>query len=617
MSEPTAIRLSGVGKMYKIFPTRLDNLLDALGLARLVPWRRAKAREFWALRDINLDLKARSRLGIIGRNGAGKSTLLKLITGNLPPTEGEITVNGQVQALMEAGAGFHPEFTGRENVRASLTYRALDPAAIEVALEDIAEFTELGSFLDQPFKTYSSGMQARLVFATATVLKPDILIVDEILGAGDAYFASKSNERMKQLVVESGASVLLVSHAVNSILQFCDEAIWIERGRIVQRGPSLDVVNAYEAFIHSLDERRLRVRNQKAIQRKLSPSIEQGLYSDAISLQFVLRGRQGAVCDVALIQLLRDGQIDEEIKVGDVQDATPSFTAFISMEGSRWSEPKQTGHRPYRSLIIEKNGANAIIGYATFYSYGLFDNTRYSIRITYRCPQSANLSLSITKNGSMVQNQVQLPTGHVDWASEEFAIVSMTGTVSQLPTASGALDMSPPIGGSGFNGVHRPQTEMKTLTKWPGEGSLTIEHARPIGADQQEKAVFMVGESMMLNLSVLAHRDGHFNLVLGATLIRTDGVYISNFVSPPLPVDLVYGESREFRLNIPALMLGNGDFVFSLSIFEGTVQAETRYDLVARAYQFKVVGNLPLVAQAIFQHPAEWETLPSSAADRN
>ena len=206
MSDDIAIHLARVGKMYRIFPTRIDTALDALGVARLMPWHRPKYQEFWALREIDLELKRGHRIGIIGRNGAGKSTLLKLISGNLPPTEGEIEVRGNVQALLEAGAGFHPEFTGYENIHASLTYQGLTTPEIRAATDEIAEFTELGQFLSRPFKTYSAGMQARLNFATATAVKPEILIVDEILGAGDAYFFSKSTDRMVKLVEEAHLS---------------------------------------------------------------------------------------------------------------------------------------------------------------------------------------------------------------------------------------------------------------------------------------------------------------------------------------------------------------------------------------------------------------------------
>src|SRR5438132_6791645 len=185
MSEP-AIRFRGVGKMYKIFPSRRDNLIDALGLPSLRR-RNSRYNEFWALRGIELEIARGDRLGIIGRNGAGKSTLLRLVTRNLPPTEGTVEVQGEVQALLEIGGGLHPEFTGRENIHASLSVQGLSRRAIEEATADIAAFTELGRFLDQPFKAYSQGMQARLAIAIATAVRPEILIVDEVLGAGDAY----------------------------------------------------------------------------------------------------------------------------------------------------------------------------------------------------------------------------------------------------------------------------------------------------------------------------------------------------------------------------------------------------------------------------------------------
>src|SRR5579864_3487501 len=189
------VRFSDVGKMYKIFPSRRDNLLEVLGLRRLIGDRGSRYQEFWALRGIDFELRRGERLGIIGRNGAGKSTLLRLVTGNIPPSEGDVGVNGDVQALLEIGGGLHPEFTGRENIRAALGFMGLGPAEIDEATIDIAEFTELGRFLDQPFKTYSVGMQARLSFAIATATTPEILIVDEILGAGDAYFFGRSTER--------------------------------------------------------------------------------------------------------------------------------------------------------------------------------------------------------------------------------------------------------------------------------------------------------------------------------------------------------------------------------------------------------------------------------------
>jgi lipopolysaccharide transport system ATP-binding protein len=263
MSE-AAIRLSGVGKRYSIYPSRVDRVLDAFGVARFLPARRAQFRDLWALRGVDLEVARGGRLGIIGRNGAGKTTLLKVVAGMAPPTEGRVTVDGKVQALLDVGAGFHPEFTGMENIHAALTYQGVEPGAIGSAAEEIAAFTELGQFLGQPFKTYSAGMQARLTFATATAVRPEILIVDEILGAGDAYFFAKSTERMLGLVT-GGATVIIVSHALNQIVRFCDDAVWLDRGAVVMRGEPLAVVKAYEEFSRRLDEERMLARNREPL----------------------------------------------------------------------------------------------------------------------------------------------------------------------------------------------------------------------------------------------------------------------------------------------------------------------------------------------------------------
>jgi lipopolysaccharide transport system ATP-binding protein len=255
-AAPHAIRLHGVRKEYKLYNGVGEQALDVLGLSALRFWRRSPVPIFPALDGIDLDIRRGERVGILGRNGAGKTTLLKLITGNFRPTAGEITVDGDVQALMSTGIGFHSDFTGAENIRASLMYNGLPSPEIEAAFADVAEFCELGDFLHQPFKAYSLGMRARLQFATATAIKPDILIVDEVLGAGDAYFSTKSMVRMQKLT-QSGCTLLLVSHAMNQILAFCDRALWIDAGRICKDGSARSVVGEYEVFMRAMSERRL------------------------------------------------------------------------------------------------------------------------------------------------------------------------------------------------------------------------------------------------------------------------------------------------------------------------------------------------------------------------
>ncbi|ACO75777.1 ABC transporter related [Laribacter hongkongensis HLHK9] len=249
MHESFAIRLRDVSKIYKLHGSQSDQLIDVLGLQRFGIKTKTPSKEFSALSSISLDVPRGHRIGIVGRNGAGKTTLLKLICGNFAPTSGKVEVNGTIQALMNIGLGFHPEYTGRENVEASLQYNGLARDEYKKAIEGIIDFCELGDFLDQPFKTYSLGMQARLMFAAATAIRPDILIVDEVLGAGDAYFVAKSKSRVERLVA-SGCTMLLVSHSMQQVLELCDEAIWLDKGAIRMRGESFTVVKAYEEFLH-------------------------------------------------------------------------------------------------------------------------------------------------------------------------------------------------------------------------------------------------------------------------------------------------------------------------------------------------------------------------------
>lgn len=246
-----AIRLRSVSKDYKVYTSVADQAIDVLGLSPMFFWRKRAPKRFSALRGIDLEIARGERVGIIGRNGAGKTTLLKLISGNFAQTAGDIEVDGEVQALMQTGLGFHGEFTGAENIRASLFYNGLSGPGLEEAFEDVVAFCELGDFIDQPVKTYSLGMRSRLQFATATAIKPDILIVDEVLGAGDAYFAVKSSDRMKRLT-GSGCTLILVSHSMSQVIQFCERVVWIKDGRIERDGAARDVVGAYEVYCAEL-----------------------------------------------------------------------------------------------------------------------------------------------------------------------------------------------------------------------------------------------------------------------------------------------------------------------------------------------------------------------------
>jgi lipopolysaccharide transport system ATP-binding protein len=245
MSSDTIIRASGLGKCHTIYDRPVDRLKQSL----LGRWRRY-GREFWALRDIDLSIRRGEVLGVIGRNGAGKSTLLQLLCGTLTPTTGELAVSGRVAALLELGAGFNPDFTGRENAYMNAAILGLSRAEVGERLDDIIAFADIGEFIDQPVRTYSSGMFVRLAFAIATSVEPDILVIDEALSVGDGAFARKSFDRIMRMR-EAGKTIVFCSHAMYHVETLCDEAVWLEHGALRMRGRASDVTAAYQASLNA------------------------------------------------------------------------------------------------------------------------------------------------------------------------------------------------------------------------------------------------------------------------------------------------------------------------------------------------------------------------------
>ena len=249
-SDKTAIRVRDLSKCYEIYPRPQDRLKQSIHprLQRLVG-RTPKSyyREFWALKDISFEVNKGEAVGIIGRNGAGKSTLLQLICGTLSPTGGSVEIEGTVAALLELGSGFNPEFTGRENVYLNASVLGLAKTEIDNKFDEIAAFADIGDFLDQPTKTYSSGMLMRLAFAVNTCVDPEVLIVDEALGVGDAPFQSKCFKRLRKMI-DDGTSILFVSHDISTVRSICSRALWLKNGRTELWGEAKEVAKEYERF---------------------------------------------------------------------------------------------------------------------------------------------------------------------------------------------------------------------------------------------------------------------------------------------------------------------------------------------------------------------------------
>jgi lipopolysaccharide transport system ATP-binding protein len=243
------IKVQHLSKSYRIYRRNWDKLREVIGLGsgRL-------HREFWALDDVSFELESGHTLGIIGQNGSGKSTLLQILAGIMFQTKGDCFVSGRISALLELGSGFNPEFTGRENVYMNGAILGFDSRQMQKRLDAIAAFAEIGSFMDQPVKTYSSGMFMRLAFAVAVNVDPDILLVDEALSVGDLIFQHRCMHRMNHLR-NSGKTIILVTHDLDAVIKFCDRAMLLDKGRLLEQGRPDEVVQKYRALIFERERR--------------------------------------------------------------------------------------------------------------------------------------------------------------------------------------------------------------------------------------------------------------------------------------------------------------------------------------------------------------------------
>lgn len=243
-----AIEVENVGMKFNMSSEKVDDLKDYV--IKLLK-KQLNYKEFWALRDISFKIEKGDRVGLIGLNGAGKSTLLKVISGVLKPTEGKVKISGNIAPLLELGAGFNNQYTGTENIFLYGAMLGHSKAFLNEKYKEIVKFSELGEFIDVPVKNYSSGMKSRLGFAIATIVEPDILILDEVLSVGDAKFRKKSTNKIKSMI-ENNVTVLFVSHSIDQVLDLCNKAILLEKGRLVGFGSAQEIADIYQK---KLDEK--------------------------------------------------------------------------------------------------------------------------------------------------------------------------------------------------------------------------------------------------------------------------------------------------------------------------------------------------------------------------
>ena len=261
-----AISLKNVSKCFKRYEHPGDRLKELLFPGK------SRSQEFWALRDINLEVRKGETLGIVGRNGSGKSTLLQIIAGTLTPNTGEVKVNGRISALLELGSGFNPEFTGRQNVFFNGRLLGLKQEEIAAKFDEIAAFADIGDFIEQPIKTYSSGMFVRLAFAVAIHVDPEILVVDEALSVGDGVFVHRCMARIKSFQ-DSGGTILFVSHDMGAVNRLCSRCIWINQSQIVEQGSPSEVSKSYQSWIYKQINEKLKNDAEKLNDKKQAKTL--------------------------------------------------------------------------------------------------------------------------------------------------------------------------------------------------------------------------------------------------------------------------------------------------------------------------------------------------------
>src|SRR5262245_41998682 len=624
MCEQLAVNVRGVAKVYRLYGRRLAQVLDLFGIR--LPWQRPRFQEFWALRDVDIEVRKGERVGVIGRNGAGKSTLLRIIAGTLAPTEGSVSVCGKVQALMELGTGFHPDFSGRENVFAALAYQGVTGRQAQRKFEEVVDFSELEDFIDQPVRTYSAGMYARLAFSVATSIQPEILIIDEVLGAGDAYFAGKCIERMRQLTEESGATVLFVSHDLASVQRLCTRALWLDRGRLLLDGDTLTVSKAYAAAVREQEEVRLRAKNLGFSRKTLSAltllQSERQLIGHFVVTSGLPPTRRHAIHRIALYS---GAQCLREIQVGDAMDNDVSQTAYVITSPGyiNWSEPARVDGR-YVRFFEDRKGQYLHAAFAM--TLGIFERLSADARLELTGlidPQEQVLV-------ELYDGEVYVPVGELcsagpkSWETFRFPtplrILQKFEAVQEAVCHSRQDDggtsfqpTAPDAGASAANEIEHRRGAL-IIKDCYGSGEIELAGVELLGGAEQPRAVFTSGDTLVVRLQYRA-RVPVQDPVFVIAIYRLDGVVVNQSISSKDGVHFGTVEGEGYvDIRFAPLLIGKGKYVLSAAIFPVMdlldVHGRNPYSLHDRRYELTIEQPLDCAIElGLVCHPVEWRRL--------
>lgn len=571
------IELRNVTKKYRLYAQPFDRFLDLLGWLPKTPGRYS---EHTALNNVSFQVGRGEKVAVIGRNGAGKSTMLKLVTQVTAPTSGEVVLRGDVHALLQLGSGFHPEFSGRQNAYSHLAQYGIGGRQAERLVDDIAAFAELGEYLDQPMKTYSSGMTVRLMFAASTVLSPDVLILDEVLGVGDAYFQQKSYARVRDLCESNGSTVLLVSHDIYGASKICPRMIWVDRGSVVMDADSPTVIAAYEDSIRAQEESRLRQRKFDRIQQ-LANEAEEAKKKIEPKLPALIEvcavGSRPQPCSVHFSRIaLSWGEETVDLPL-DREVAVSAEESHLQMEGCCWGPITTWQDRTTRAMqnfgsSFQKTAGVAIVPESV--AAGGVENLR--LDFDYWMDEPCELLLRLHWQGT-AYDLGALPPTCAAWSTHR-----VTPSAEKL---CGPVDVQR----TNMSGVH-------------GTGVIGLSELRLLDSNGAETFFVKHGEPFEL-LVDYEIRDPDFNSTAQVIVaLHRDGVQdVCRLLTRDLRFDAAAQSHGTIRLEWPKLTLSDGTYTATvLMAKEGYYDREQTifysanpevYCCLARLLEFNISGT--------------------------
>jgi len=591
-----AIRATNLAKIYRLYSKPAYRFLDMFGLLRERP---GAFTEHAALVGVDLEIRRGEKVAIIGRNGAGKSTFLKLVTNVIQPTSGTLEVKGDVHALLQIGTGFHPDFTGRQNVFAYLAQLGVTGADAERRCADAIAFAELEEYIDQPVKTYSTGMGMRLMFSTSTAITPDLLVLDEVLGVGDAYFAQKSYDRMRELCDRNGATLLLVTHDIYSAVRMCNRVIWFDRGTVAMDGDATAVVKAYEESIRAQEERRLRLKKQAQLG---AAGVRQAATRDPAHVLIEVRARDGrpqpSPVYVGGISLIVGGRVVAQLPLGETAFDDPAGSHLVREDGC-WGEFTEWQGRPARPMLNHGSPFHKVVGVLSVPRGALTGDATFAL--DYWSDEPCQLQLR-GYAGDHAQDLGELTTIPREWRTHA-APYSMDGTGS---LAHGASLVQASAGIQGAGDIIITEFAMVNAT---GAEVHTVRHGEPV--------TFRTGFKV-LKKGLREHAQ------VFIVVSRNNAERVCKFMTNQLAFVETEAPDGVIEMRLPKMTLGAGSYSVAVEIAaEGYIEKGITkffsvdpevYHCITHALDFTVTNSGWIGDGTIFEGEGDW-TIKAAAKE--